>query len=259
MHPMLNIALRAARDAAEAIAHSSDRLDRVKIVDDSDDGFLTSMDSDSDKTILYHLEKAHPTHSIKSRVSGFKQGTERDVVWLVDPLIGNRNFAGGYTQFGVSIACQIDGIVKHAVIVCPLVNEEFTASRGAGSHLNTRRLRVGDNTEISGCLVGINGDRLDQEDFLSFQREIIESGASLRISGCAALDIVQTAANRLQAGWAANEHETSLAAASLILREAGGLIGSEQGNPDITSSKELLYGNPRIFRQMVVLRKASNG
>ena len=59
---MINIALRAAQDAADAIAHSSDRLDRVKIIDDTPTGFLTSMDQTSDKTILYHLEKAFPTH-----------------------------------------------------------------------------------------------------------------------------------------------------------------------------------------------------
>ena len=95
MHALLNIALGAARDAAEALAHSSDRLDRVKLLNDSPEEFLTSMDLEADKTILYHLEKAHPTHCINSRVSGVKQGTDSDVVWLVDPLLGNRNFIVG--------------------------------------------------------------------------------------------------------------------------------------------------------------------
>lgn len=58
MHPLVNIALQAVRDAAEALAHSSDRLDRVKILNDTPSAFLTSMDLEAEKTIYYHLEKA---------------------------------------------------------------------------------------------------------------------------------------------------------------------------------------------------------
>ena len=92
MHPLLNIALQAARDAAEAIAHSSDRLDRIKIINDDPDNFLTSMDLEAEKTIIYHLEKAHPEHSFHSRASGLREGENKNTVWLIDPLVGNRNF-----------------------------------------------------------------------------------------------------------------------------------------------------------------------
>jgi len=205
MHALLNIALRAAHDAAEALAHSSDRLDRVKLINDSAEGFMTSMDLEADKTILYHLEKAHPSHSFHSRVSGFKQGEEGSVVWLIDPLLGNRNFIVGYTQFAVSIACQVNGVISHAAIICPLLREEFTASRGAGAQLNARRLRVGKHTTIDAGLIGLNFDDPHSENFLALQRELILNGASPRISGCTALDIIHTAADRLQGGWAVNE------------------------------------------------------
>ena len=256
MHALLNIALRAARDAAEALAHSSDRLDRVKLINDGADGLLTSMDLEADKTILYHLEKAHPSHCIRSRVSGLKQGIDNDVVWLVDPLLGNRNFIVGYTQFAVSIACQINGVINHAAIICPLLREEFTASRGAGAQLNARRLRVGKQTTIDATLIGVNFDPTHSEIFLSLQRELIQNGATPRISGCTALDIIHTAADRLQGGWAANEDTSTLAAANLILQEAGGLLGSETGNPDISSGEELVFGNPKTFKQLVKIRQA---
>jgi len=256
MHALLNIALRAARDAAEALAHSSDRLDRVKIIDASADTFLTSADRTADKTVLYHLQKAHPQHSIRSRVSGFIEGGNKDVVWLVDPLLGNKNFSIGYTQFAVSVACQVDGVVKHAAIVCPLSHDEFTASRGGGAQLNTRRLRVGKSDVVRDTLISVNSARVEMTDFLHLQQQLIENGASPRISGCTAFDMVQTAADRLQGGWAANEEFSSLAAASLILQEAGGLLGSEAGSPDITSGRELVFGNPRIFKQLLKMRRA---
>lgn len=259
MHPMINIALKAARDAAEAIAHSSDRLDRIKVIDDSPSSFLTSMDLDSDKTLQYHLLKAYPDHSIDSRATGLREGARKDVLWLLDPLIGNRNFARGYTQFAVSLACKIDGVIQHAAVVCPMTNEEFVASRGGGAQLNSRRLRVGRETElVPGALVGLNGEVEELDALLAMQRALVEAGARPRISGCTALDIVSTAADRLQGGWAPNEGGTnhSLAAAALVLQEAGGLIGSELASPDYSDAKELLFANPKILKQLVKLRHA---
>lgn len=258
MHPMINIALKAARDAAEAIAHSSDRLDRIKVINDSPSAFLTSMDLDSDKTLQYHLLKAYPDHSIDSRATGLRAGARKDVVWLIDPLIGNRNFARGYTQFAVSLACKVDGVIQHAALVCPMTNEEFVASRGGGAQLNSRRLRVGRETELmTGSLVGINGEMEEADTLLALQRAILECGALPRLSGCTALDIVSTAADRLQGGWAPNTgaESHSLAAAALILKEAGGLIVSETANPDTTHASELLFSNPKILKQLVKMRQ----
>lgn len=255
MHPLLNIALQAARDAAEAIAHSSDRLDRIKIINDDPAHFLTSMDLEAEKTIFYHLEKAHPEHSFNSRASGLKQGDNKNTVWLIDPLLGNRNFATGYTQFGVSLACQIDGVVQHALIVCPLLGEEFIATRGAGARLNSHRIRVGKRTEVRGSLLSINPEGMPQDVALALQAEYMNAGASPRISGCTALDMVQVAADRMQGGGSANENWLSLAAAKLILQESGGLLGSESGNPNLTEAKELLFGNPKVFKQLSKLRK----
>ena len=255
MHPLLNIALQAARDAAEAIAHSSDRLDRIKIINDDPVNFLTSMDLEAEKTIFYHLEKAYPEHSFHSRASGLKQGENKNTVWLIDPLIGNRNFATGYTQFGVSLACQIDGVVQHALIVCPLLGEEFIATRGAGARLNSHRIRVGKRNEISGSLFSVNPEGMKSDVALALQAEFMKAGASPRISGCTAIDIIQVAADRLQGGCSANENSLTLAAAKLILQEAGGLLGTESGNPDLTDAKELLFGNPKIYKQLSLLRK----
>lgn len=259
MHPLVNIALQAVRDAAEALAHSSDRLDRVKIINDDPAGFLTSMDLEIEKTIFYHLEKAHPDHSFHSRASGIREGDNKDIVWLIDPLLGNRNFATGYTQFGISIACQVEGVVQHAIISCPLLGEEFIASRGSGVRMNAQRLRVGNRTEVQGSLISLNLDAAAADIGLAMQSEIMQAGANPRISGCTALDLVQTASNRTQGGWAPMESNITLAAAKLILQEAGGLLGSETGNPEVNSGSELIFGNPKIFKQLARIRQGLPG
>ena len=148
MHPHVNIALRAARDAADAIVHASDRLDRIKIIDKHPDSFLTSMDHEADDTIRYHLQKTFPSHSIHSRVSGHHAGENDEPIWFIDPLVGSYNFSSGQPQFAVSIANATGGVVKHAVLLSPLLGEEFIASRGDGALLNSRRIRVADHKDL---------------------------------------------------------------------------------------------------------------
>ena len=129
------------------------------------------------------------------------------------------------------------------------------ASRGVGARLNAHRLRVGNSTDLGNTLISLNPEHLPQEDFINFQRELLRLGAVPRISGCTAIDIIQTATDRLQGGWAATESEPSLAAPSLILQEAGGLLASEAGNPDYSEAAELVFANPKLFKKLLKLRK----
>ena len=252
MHPLITIALRAAHDAAEAIAHSSDRLDRVKILDGSTERFLTSMDRDAEKTVLYHLQKAHPEHSFHSRVSGLMEGGEKSTLWLIDPLVGNWNFSRGYCQFAVSVAVQIDGKVQHGVVVNPMQNEVYTASRGKGAQLNSRRLRVSNRPDLGDALLGLNAAPESTTRILGLQ-QLISEQSHIRISGCPVLDILACAAGKLDAGWTTMENPVSLAAALLILQEAGGLVGDQQGNPELSTARELVFGNPKCFKALLKL------
>ena len=257
MHPMITIALGAARDAAEAIAHSSDRLDRIEIIEDSANNFLSSMDVNADKTVLYHLQKAYPDHSFHSRVSGYTEGKDKSTVWLIDPLVGNRNFAQGFTQFAVSIACQIDGKVTHAVIINPMLQEEYTCSRGKGAQLNARRLRVNTQKELGKSLISLNANNKQFQLSANIHQQLAQKNASVRITGCTALDMLNCAAGRVSAGWSTVNNSLGIAAASLMIQEAGGLLGDQSGNPDLSKATEIIYGNPKCFRQLLKLRQTS--
>ena len=259
MHAMVNIALRAARDAAEVLAQSVDRLDRITIVEDSADSFVTSVHRDADRSILFHLQKSFPQHSYLSRISGHKQGAEGQPLWLIDPLLGGRNFSRGYTTFAVSVACQVEGKLAHAVLIDPIKDEEYSASRGDGAYLNSRRLRVSKRDELKGAVVALPG-RISEstlENYQSILREVKTAGADWRSSGCGGLDLVHTAAARLDGGWLVNPGKTSIAAATLILQEAGGLVSDTQGRPDFFASDFLIFGNPKCFRQLIKICKTS--
>ncbi|MDP2378888.1 MAG: inositol monophosphatase family protein, partial [Pseudohongiella sp.] len=122
MHPVINIALRAARGAAEQIIHVSDRLDRVNVIEDKNGTLVTSMDLDAERTILYHLQKAYPDYSIDSRLSGFTEGADKDHVWLIDPLVSNRNFYKGFGSFCISLALKTPKGITHGVVLNPVNN-----------------------------------------------------------------------------------------------------------------------------------------
>ena len=254
MESLLNVALIAARAAARNLAHGVDRLDRVKLLDDSEDGFSTTMDRDSERTLIYQIGKLYPEHRIESRLSGVCGGDDDGVVWLLEPLAGSRNFFSGLPCFGVTVGCRVKGVLSHAVVVLPQTNEEFSASRGQGAQLNGRRIRVGGETRPDGALLGLHAFSDKRKLLSEMQRQLQAGNALIRQSGCAVFDIVQTAANRLQGGWTGESAGFGVLTAGLVLKEAGGLLVSETGHPDIAAAGEILFGNPRMVRKLLQLR-----
>ena len=258
MHAFLNTAIHAARDAAEAIAHSSDRLDRVRIFEATDSTVTTNIDHDSEQTILYHIQKAYPQHSIQSRLCGYIKGEDENTLWLIDPLVGSKNFVNGFTHFCVSIACKIGDKINHAVVINPMQREEYTASRGAGAQLNSRRLRVSDTESLDEAFVCLDPHAKPEHRgvLTDLQQQLLTRNCHIRQTGASALDIAWVAAGKLDAGWLSNTGHESLAAVQLIMQESGGFISDITGNPDITNAGELVFGNPKCFKQLLQLRTA---
>jgi myo-inositol-1(or 4)-monophosphatase len=257
MHPVINIALRAARSAAEQIVHVSDRLDRVSVVEDNNGMLVTSMDIDVERTLLYHLQKAYPDYSIDSRLSGFTARADKEHVWLIDPIVSNRNFFKGYGSFCISLALKTPKGIIHGVIVSPSTNQEFTASRGDGAQLNDSRVRISKMLSLENALVSLDPDTSHEDELMpQLQSQLQSLPANVRVSGCPALDMAYVASGRLDAGWCRQQHHTSLAAAQLILLESGALLSDPQGNPQVQSSKELLFGNPKCFKHLLKIRQS---
>lgn len=255
MHPVVNIALRAALSAAETIAHATDRLDRVRILERRGFALVTSMDQDAEATLLYHLRKSYPDYSVQSRLSGYSEGRDTHNCWQIDPLEGNAGFLRGLPDFCVSLALKSGNRVNHAVVVNPLLNEAYTATRGAGAQLNKLRLRVSRQDALQHAMLGLDNSG-DSDILLALQHELHASQATVRMTGSRALDMVAVAAGRLDAGWCSGQDSTTLAAALLILQESGALVADARGNPDISDGKELVFGNPRCFKHLLKLRQS---
>ena len=252
MHPMLTIAVKAARRAGNLIHRAADNLDHLTVTKKSHADYVSEVDRAAEQAIIKTLLDAYPDHAILAEESG-AQGYS-DYVWIIDPLDGTTNFLHGYQQYAVSIALQHKGVLTQAVIYDPTKNDLFTASRGRGAYLNDRRLRVSKRKELEDCLIGTGFPytRFAHIDaYLAILRDMMEKTAGLRRPGSAALDLAYTAAGRYDGFFETGLKPWDIAAGCLLITEAGGLVGDFQGNDGFLQSGNLCAGNPKVFAQML--------
>lgn len=262
LHPMLNVAIKAARAAGALINRAALDVEAVRVSQKQINDFVTEVDQAAEQAIIDTLLAAYPGHGILAEESGRQHGAQHsEHVWVIDPLDGTTNFIHGFPVYCVSIALMVQGKVEHAVIYDPTRNDLFTATKGRGAYLNERRIRVSKRTQLKDCLISTGfpfrpGD--DFKTYLQMMAELMPRTAGLRRPGAAALDLAYVAA-----GFADGFFETGLsiwdvAAGSLLVTEAGGLVGNFTGEADFLEQKECLAGTPRIYGQLVrVLGKYS--
>ena len=258
MQPMLNIALRAARSAGELIFRSIERLDVIAVDEKGANDFVSEVDRAAEQTILATLRKAYPTHGFYGEESGYLagEGEGADYVWIVDPLDGTTNFLRGVPHFSVSIACKYKGRLEHAVVLDPVRQEEFTASRGRGAALNGRRIRVTNRRSLEGALLGTgfpfrDSQMADLDNYLGMFRALTGQTAGIRRAGSASLDLAYVAAGRFDAFWEFGLSEWDMAAGALLVQEAGGLVSDFTGGHDFLEKGHVVAGNTKCFKAVL--------
>ncbi len=228
----------------------------------SHNDFVTEVDKAAEQAIIDIIREAYPGHGILAEESGRTQGAKHsDFVWIIDPLDGTTNFIHGFPVYAVSIALAWRGQVQQAVVYDPTRNDLFYASRGKGAYLNDRRIRVSKRTRMLEALIGTGfpfrkGDNF--QAYLAMMGEVMQRTAGLRRPGAAALDLAYVAAGFTDGFFETGLSPWDVAAGSLLVTEAGGLVGNFTGEPEFLEHKECLAGNPRIYGQLVpILHKYS--
>jgi myo-inositol-1(or 4)-monophosphatase len=257
MHPTLTIAVKAARRAGNIINRGSRDLDRLTVTAKGPKDFVSEIDRAAEAAIVETLLDAYPDHAILAEEGTAKgANAEAENVWIIDPLDGTTNFLHGFPQYCVSIALAHKGQVTQGVIYDPVRNDLFTATRGRGAYLNDRRIRVSKRTQLKECLIGTgfpfrDGSFLDA--YLAMMRTMIQHTAGLRRPGAAALDLAYVAAGFYDGFFEVGLNPWDVAAGSLLVLEAGGLIGDLSGEGAFLYGGEVIAATPKIFAQMVTL------
>ena len=255
LHPMLNVAIKAARAAGAIINRAALDVESVRISQKQINDFVTEVDHASEKVIIETLLTAYPGHGILAEESGSQHGAkDSEFVWIIDPLDGTTNFIHGLPVYCVSIALSVRGKIEQAVIYDPSRNDLFTATKGRGAYLNERRIRVSKRTQLKECLVSTGfpfrpGDNF--KNYLAMMGDVMQRTAGLRRPGAAALDLAYVAAGYTDGFFETGLSIWDVAAGSLLVTEAGGLIGNFTGESDFLEQKECLAGTPRIYGQLV--------
>ena len=254
---MLNVAVKAARAAGAIINRAALDVEAVRISQKQLNDFVTEVDHASEKVIIETLLGAYPGHGILAEESGSAHGAkDSECVWIIDPLDGTTNFIHGFPVYCVSIALAVRGKVEQAVIYDPSRNDLFTATKGRGAYQNDRRLRVSKRIRLGDCLLSTGfpyrpGDNF--KSYLAMMGDVMQVTSGLRRPGAAALDLAYVAAGYTDGFFEKGLQPWDVAAGSLLVTEAGGLVGNFSGDANFLDQQECMAASPKIYGQLVPL------
>jgi len=254
MHPLLNIAVGAARRAGEVIVRSLDRVGALVVSEKGRNDFVSEVDRAAEQVLIATIRKSYPSHGFLAEESGAAAGD--DYTWVIDPLDGTTNFLHGFPQFAVSVACRHRGRAEVGVVLDPLRGELFTAERGGGTQLDGRRLRVSQRPGLGGALVGTGlpyrANRRLLKPYIAMLESVMNATAGVRRPGAASLDLAYVAAGRLDAFFEFGLSPWDTAAGNLLITEAGGRVGTMSGG-EYADGGDLLAGSPKVYAALAEL------
>jgi myo-inositol-1(or 4)-monophosphatase len=262
MHPMLNIAVKAARRAGQIINRASLDISGLKVSNKQQNDFVTEIDKAAEATIIDILLDTYPKHAILAEETGDSGATDSEYQWIIDPLDGTTNFIHGFPQYAVSIALRHKGVLSHAVVYDPGRNELFTASKGAGAFLNDKRIRVSKRAKIEEALIGTGFPYRSFEHidaYLAIFKEMTRRAVGVRRPGAASLDLAYVAAGRLDGFWEFGLSPWDMAAGCLLITEAGGLVSDLAGETTFLDTGNIIAGTPKVFGQILQVITSQGG
>jgi myo-inositol-1(or 4)-monophosphatase len=252
MHPLLNIAVRAARRAGEIIVRSLVRLESLEVTSKGRNDYVSEVDRAAERDIIDTIHKLYPDHAILAEESG--SSGQNDTVWIIDPLDGTTNFLHGFPVFAVSIAVQQRGRLEIGVVYDPMRQEVFTAVRGGGAHLENRRMRVSKQRGLEGALLSTGfpyrADEPYADNYFAMFRTLTTLTAGIRRPGSAALDLAYVAAGRTDGFWELGLKPWDTAAGTLMVLEAGGRVGN-LGGDEYKLGANIVAGSPKVYDAML--------
>lgn len=253
---MLTIAVKAARAAGKVINRASLDVANLKVGVKQQSDFVTEVDRAAEAAIIDIIQTAYPQHGILAEESGVGGSSDAEYQWIIDPLDGTTNFIHGVPQYAISIGVAHRGILTQAVVFDPNRNELFIASKGGGAFLNNQRIRVSKRAKLAESLIGTGFpyrmfDHIDA--YLAIFRDAAQKTAGLRRPGAASLDLAWVACGRMDGFFELGLSPWDMAAGSLLITEAGGLVGGLTGEPNWMETGNIIGGTPKVFGQLLQL------
>jgi len=248
--PVLNVMIRAAEKAARGLKRDFGEVENLQVSRKGPADFVSTADKRAESTLRQELRRARPDFGLLMEESGETEGTaDRGSRFLVDPLDGTTNFLHGIPHFAISIALEHGGEVTAGVVYDPIKEELFFAEKGVGAFLNDRRLRVSARERLDIALLGTGAPFKGHGHRPAFLGEIdavMAETAGIRRLGSAALDLAYVAAGRFDGFWERGLNAWDIAAGVVLVREAGGFVGSLDRSPLRLDGGQILATNAAL-------------
>lgn len=244
----------AARKASKSILRDYGEIDQLQTSKKGTEGFVKRTDKRLYKILIEELVKSRPEWSILFRGNNLKKGRDEIYTWILEPLDGIKNITHGIPYFCISIAAKNQKEVIAGVIFDPLRDEIFISEKGSGSFVNDRRLRVSARKYIKNAIFSSNlhnaDFEIDGKIFTQLERIKKENG-NVRFLGAPALDLAYVAAGRLDGLWHNYLDFCQIAAGSLIISEAGGIIELKETSSGEIYRKNILACNAELHTKLL--------
>ena len=231
--PNLNIMIKACEKASKVIIRDFGEIENLQVSKKGPKDFVTKTDIRVEKILIEELEKNRKNYSFITEETGVINNSDKDNVWIIDPIDGTTNFLHGIPHFAISIALKSQDVIRQGIIFDPIKNEMFYAEKDNGSFFNNQRIRVSKKNNLEECLFATNhtGPK--------------NSNLNLRYTGCASLDLSYVGAGRLDGFFQNNINIWDIAACIIIVEEAGGKVNDfnkfEINNIDIKAASTNIY------------------
>jgi myo-inositol-1(or 4)-monophosphatase len=226
MHPILNIAIRAAQAASKTIIRSIERVEPMRSDQKKRDDFAARINEAAIEEIITSICETYPE-------------TE-DAEWMVEGIDCLDNYARLIPHFATVIVYKQKDKIQHAMIYDLLKQELFTASRGKGAFCNNRRIRVSQIKELEGSLIGTNTPEA-----------AAIAAAKKYCSGSVALDLAYAAAGRCDGFFSLNATANESSAGTFLIQEAGGLVSDIAGSENFLTTGSVVAANPKLFKAIL--------
>ena len=236
----------AARKAARGLNRDFGEVGELQVSKKGAADFVSAADLKAEQVLFEALMKARPGYNFLGEERGLIEGTDKTHTWIVDPLDGTTNFLHALPHFAINIALQREGAIVAAVTYNPVSNELFWAEKGKGAFVNDRRLRVSARQRLDESVLATGIPYLGQGQHAKFLKELHQFSqkvAGIRRFGSAALDLASVAAGRFDGFWERDLKPWDLAAGTLLVTEAGGVVRDAEGGNDVLATGSICAGN----------------
>ena len=235
--PNLNIMIKAAEKASKVLIRDFGEVEKLQISVKGPSDFVTNTDRKVEKILIEELNKSKKNYSIISEEIGKINKSDKENLWIIDPIDGTTNFLHGIPHFAISIALKSKDEIISGLIYDPIKNEMFYAEKNNGAFFNNQRIRVSKKKKIEECLFATGGKK---ENIYNL---------NIRKSGSAALDMAYVASGRFDGFFQDELNIWDIAAGVILVNEAGGKIN----NIDYSSIEDIkvIASSNSIYEKML--------